>query len=93
LHYWDLTPAQAELVIEVAVSEEAQYLDFFRLSREFGEYFSYDESIKMARALFAVAAADGDISFEETEEIRSIASGIKLTHQEFIAAKLHVLGK
>jgi uncharacterized tellurite resistance protein B-like protein len=93
LRYWDLKPAEATLVIEVAVSDEAQYLDFFRLSREFGEHFSYDESLKMARALFAVAAADGDISFEETEEIRSIASGIKLNHQEFINAKLHVLGK
>jgi uncharacterized tellurite resistance protein B-like protein len=92
LRYWELTPAQATLVIEVAVSDEAQYLDFFRLSREFGEHFSYDESLKMARALFAVAAADGQVSFEETEEIRSIASGIKLTHQEFIEAKLHVIG-
>jgi uncharacterized tellurite resistance protein B-like protein len=93
LRYWDLTPAQAALVIEVAVSEEAQYLDFFRLSREFGEHFTYEESLKMARALFAVGAADGKLSFEETEEIRSIATGIKLTHQEFIDAKLHVQGR
>lgn len=93
LRYWDLTADQAALVIEVAVSEEAQYLDFFRLSREFGEHFTYDESLKMARALFAVGAADGKVSFEETEEIRSIVTGIKLTHQEFIEAKLHVLGR
>jgi uncharacterized tellurite resistance protein B-like protein len=92
LRYWELTPAQATLVIDVAVSDEAQYLDFFRLSREFGEHFSYDESLKMAKALFAVAAADGKVSFEETEEIRSIATGIKLTHQEFIHAKLQVMG-
>lgn len=93
LRYWELTTAEAELVIEIAISEEAQYLDFFRLSREFGEHFTYEECIKMARALFAVAAADGQLSFEETEEIRNIATGIKLTHQEFIAAKLHVLGR
>jgi uncharacterized tellurite resistance protein B-like protein len=92
LRYWKLSAEQAALVIEVALSEEAQYLDFFRLSREFGDYFSYEESLSMTRALFAVAAADGAVSFAETEEIRSIASGIKLSHQEFIAAKLHVLG-
>lgn len=93
LRYWELTTAEAELVIEVAISKEAQYLDFFRLSREFGEHFTYEECIKMVRALFAVAAADGQVSFEETEEIRNIATGIKLTHQEFIAAKLDVLGR
>ena len=37
---------------------------------------------------FAVAAADGMASFEEIEELRVVAQGMKLTHQEFIDAKL-----
>jgi hypothetical protein len=37
-----------------------------------------------------VAAGDGSVSFQETEEIRTISTVLKLTHQQFIAAKLKI---
>ena len=39
-------------------------------------------------ALFAVAGADDKASYEEIEQIRLIALGLKLSHQEFIDAKM-----
>jgi hypothetical protein len=41
--------------------------------------------------LFAVATADGEASYDEIEEIRTIAGSLKLSHQDFIQAKLKIL--
>ena len=41
---------------------------------------------------FALAKADGEASYEETEEIREVATSLRLSHQEFIQVKVAVLG-
>mgnify|MGYP001818709603 FL=1 len=38
--------------------------------------------------LFAVAAADGVARYDEIEEIRGLAQTLKLSHRQFIKAKL-----
>lgn len=86
---WSLPPESAELVVEVALTE-GEKLDFYRLTREFAESTTPQERLRFLDALFAVAAADGKASFEEIEEIRLISQGLKLSHQEFIDAKLKV---
>jgi uncharacterized tellurite resistance protein B-like protein len=88
---WHLTPEEAAFVAEVAVSETASLLDRYRLAREFANVCSNQERIEFVEVLFAVAAADGEPSFAEIEEIRSIAQSLKLSHKEFIDAKLKVL--
>ena len=40
--------------------------------------------------LFAVADGDGRVSYEEIEEVRAIANVLKLTHRQFIDAKLKI---
>ena len=50
-------------------------------------------SIRTVQKISAQAAADGDISFDETEEIRLIARGLELSHRDFIDAKLLILGE
>ena len=85
---FDLTAEQAAYVTEVALSPEVGDLDFYRLVREFSEEYSLEERQRFLETLFAVAAADGMASFEEIEQLRIVAQGMKLTHQEFINAKL-----
>jgi uncharacterized tellurite resistance protein B-like protein len=85
---WDLGEEAAALVAEIALAEFSAGMDFYRLTREFFEATSRKERIKFAETLFRVAAADGDIAHDETEEIRRIANGLKLTHKQFIQAKL-----
>ena len=85
---WGLPSLQAALVAEVAVSEMGKGLDHYRLTRQFFESTTGDERVRFLDALFAVTASDGQAADAEMEEIRTIANGLLLTHQQFIAAKL-----
>ncbi len=85
---WDLRRETAALVAETAISAFEEGIDYYRLSREFFIATDEEERIKFVRALFQVAAADGDLSHDETEEIRKIAQVLKLSHKQFIDSKL-----
>ena len=86
---WSLPEASAALVVEVALSGGEQ-LDFYRLVREFAEVTTAEERLRFLDALFGVAAADGAATFEEIEQIRLVAMGLKLSHSEFIEAKMRL---
>jgi uncharacterized tellurite resistance protein B-like protein len=87
---WQLSDIEAALVAESAVSTITQGLDYYRLSRRFFESTTEAERVRFMDALFAVADADGRVSYEEIEEIRTIATVLKLTHRQFIDAKLKI---
>lgn len=88
--YWHLSTEQAAFVAGVAISETASLLDRYRLTREFADACTYEERAEFLEVLFAVAAADGMASYDEIEEIRQIAQVLKLSHEEFIEAKLRL---
>ncbi len=87
---WGLNGEAAEMVTEIAASSVAKGLDFFRLTRSFFESTERPERLAFLDCLFSVANACGKTSFEEIEEIRAIAKGLKLDHDEFIQAKLRL---
>jgi uncharacterized tellurite resistance protein B-like protein len=87
---FDLEREPAAFVAQVAVSTVSKDLDYYRLSREFFESTKEAERVRFLDALFTVAAADGLVSHQEMEEIRTIATVLKLTHKQFIDAKLRV---
>ena len=87
---WRLSALQSALVAEIAVSEIGKGLDYYRMSRQFFESTSEAERVHFLDVLFAVAAGDGGVSYLEIEEIRTIALVLKLTHKQFIAAKLKI---
>ncbi len=74
----------------VAVSETATMLDQSRLVREFADACGPEERAEFLDVLFAVAAADGEATYDEIEELRTIARWLKLTHEQFIEAKLKI---
>lgn len=86
---WNLSPEHATLVAETALATFERGLDFYRTSREFFAATNEAERIRFVNTLFDVAAADDKLSHEETEEIRTIAFVLKLTHKQFIDAKMH----
>ena len=86
---WGLSLESATFVVEVAVAD-GERLDFYRLVREFSAVTTEEERQRFLDALFTVAAADDKASFDETEQIRLISQGLKLSHAEFIDAKLKV---
>ena len=90
---WAVSHEAATFVVEVAVSAVDATYDTFRMMRELATGATEDERRQVVEVLFAISAADGDMSIDETEEIRVIARGLNLTHKDFIDAKLKVLGE
>lgn len=88
--HWQIPREQADLVAEVAALEISRGVDNYRLTRRFFESTSEQERLDFLDVLFAVADGDGFVSFEEIEEIRTIATVLKLHHRQFIAAKLRI---
>ena len=87
---WELSDVEAALVAESAVSAITKGLDYYRMSRQFFESTTEDERVHFMDALFAVADGDEGVSYEEIEEIRTIAIVLKLHHSQFIDAKLKI---
>ena len=90
LQQWELPRDAAAFVAEIAVDEISKDLDFYRLTRRFFELTGGDERLRFLDVLFAVAQADGRVSYAETEEIRTVSKMLKLTHKQFIDAKLKI---
>lgn len=88
--HWGLSDIESALVAEVAVSEIAKDLDYYRLSRGFFETTNERERVRFLDVLFEVAEGDGFVSNLEIEEIRTISKVLKLTHKQFIDAKLKI---
>jgi len=85
---WGLSADEAHFVTEVAISEIGPDMDYYRLTRQFFTTTDELERTSFLRVLFAIAAADGMASADEIEEIRTIANTLRLSHRQFIDAKL-----
>ncbi len=86
--FWQVPQETAVFVANVAVNAVGYNFDYFRMTREFAEETTVEEQRRFLVVLFVLAAADGEVAFEEQEEIRLISQGLNLTHQDYIAAKL-----
>ncbi len=88
--HWNLSEAEAKLVAEIAVSEISAKVDRYRTAREFYTVSDREERMQMLDIMFDVAASDGQASHLEIETIRAISMTLKISHPEFIEAKLKV---
>ncbi len=87
---WGLSEAVARAVTEVVLIHSGDDFDLHHSLREFFSLTSEAERISFLDVLFAVAAGDGQVSFQEQEEIRLISMGLKLSNVHYIAAKTRV---
>lgn len=85
---WTLTEEQAQLVAEISHHRIFRGLDGVRLVKRFKDLTTRTERQEFLHCLFEVANAAAQTALEEIEEIRSIARGMDLTHQDFLDAKL-----
>ncbi|MDH5428376.1 MAG: TerB family tellurite resistance protein [Nitrospirota bacterium] len=88
--HWALTEDQAQLVAEISHHRIFRGLDSVRLVKRFKELTTRKERNEFLHGLFEVANAADQTSFEEIEEIRGIAQGMDLSHQDFLDAKLAI---
>lgn len=90
--HWGIDAERAAVVAEAALAESAAGLDYYRLTKEFADRTSVERRARFLDALFAVAAADGEISSDESATISRITQSINLTHDYFVAAKRRARG-
>ena len=87
---WKLPDEEAQLIMEISHQRIMKGLDFVELSKGFCACTTVTERKGFLKGLFSIANAAGKTSSEEIEEIRAIAKGLELGHQEFIDAKLTI---
>lgn len=87
---WSLSEEIARLVVRISRSDLLKGLDVVRLARNFFELTDFDERKAFVRCLFDIANACGKTTFDEINTIQTVAKGLKLSHQEFIDAKLTI---
>jgi len=87
LKLWGLNEGEAKLVAEIACLRTVKGLDYYRLTRGFYDCTDYDGRRLFLACLFAVANASEQTDHYEQEEIRRISESLKLSHDDYIAAK------
>lgn len=90
----NLPPDQAALVVRIATTQTMRHggTEDFIVTREFGSIASRDQKLALLHCLFAVSASDSSIRTIEDNEIRRIASELKLEHADFINVRSAHIG-
>ena len=85
----------AEKVVRIARSEVEELVDHEHhlYTRPLNKFFGKEEKEMVLRLLFQVAAADGSVENLESEEIRRISKELRLSHRQFVQAKMTVRKK
>ena len=87
---WGVSAEVAGLVAGLTCEETTRTLDFSRIAYNYFTCTTNEERQRFLVTLFGIANACGGTSNDEIEEIRQIAKVLKLSHEDFIAAKLTV---
>lgn len=87
---WNLSMEEADLLVEISCNRATQGLDYYRLSSGFFASTDIPERQAFLKTLFKIANAANKTDQKEIEEIRRIAQGLKLSHKDFIDAKLTI---
>jgi len=82
----------AELLVD-AETASRRATSLYEFTSVLNESCSDAEKYELIRQLWRVAAADGDIDKYEDHLIRKVAELLYVPHQQFIHAKLEVLGE
>ena len=84
---------ELSLLFEIIEEQARQGIDRHDVVTEFNRMVSYNDRLNTVDCFFAIAAADGDISHDEMEEIRDITKSMRIPHKAFITSKLKFLNK
>ena len=87
---WGISSEVAGLIAGLTSEEATRQLDFSRIGYNYFCCTTHEERQQFLVTLFRIANSCQGTSHDEIEEIRQIASVLKLSHEDFIAAKLTV---
>lgn len=85
----ELPEPQAVLVVEIAKSQNRIFgsTDNFLATREFKKNASREQKHKLLHCLFAVSAADDEISNDEEHVVKQVATELGLTNKEYVGIR------
>ena len=85
-----LTEPEAVVVVEIAKAHNRLFgsTDSYIVTRDFAAATTRDQRMALLECLFAVSAADSDVSGAEENEIHKIALELKLEREDFLEARL-----
>jgi uncharacterized tellurite resistance protein B-like protein len=85
----NLTEAEAIIVVQMAKSRAQLFggTENFLVTREFDRIATREQKLTLLDCLFAVAAAEGNISIFEDNEIKQVSQELHLDHPDFIAVR------
>lgn len=89
---FSLSDSQLSALIELAEEENQDSTSLYDFTSLVNEHYSLEQKIALAKAMWTVAYADGELSKYEESLIRKTADLIYLPHSEFIKTKLAVTG-
>ena len=79
---------QAALIVRIARDAgRSRGTDDYLITREFERVATRDEKLSLLDCLFEIAAADSPILTSEDNEVRRVASELKLEHADYIAVR------
>jgi uncharacterized tellurite resistance protein B-like protein len=83
-----VSPEQAALIVRIARDAgHSRGTDDYLITREFERFASREEKLALLDCLFAIAATDSPILTTEDNEVRRVASELKLEHADYIAVR------
>ncbi len=88
---FEFSTSELKLLFQVIEGQAKAGFDFHEVVSEFNRLYSYNEREKTVDCFFAVAGADGNISHEESEEIRRITKAMHIPHSVFKEGKKKIL--
>jgi uncharacterized tellurite resistance protein B-like protein len=87
---WNLTESEARVLMEIVQNRVSDGIDYHYLTHSFFEQTTSEERSQFIKCLFQIANASEKTSYHEIEEIRQIAKYLKVSHSDFIEAKLTI---
>ena len=87
--FGDLPEEQAILIVEIAKSQNRLFggTEDFKVAREFKLLSDRVQREELLHCLFAVSAADDEISGDEEIRIRQIADELGFSHREYVGVR------
>jgi len=89
---FNVTHQAADELIHQAEQAHESATDFYHFTAEINDHFDADEKIDLIESLWQLAWADQHIHELEQHVIRRLANLLHVSHKDFIAAKLRVVG-
>ena len=88
---FDFKGQELQLLFDVIDDQTRQGFDFYEVTTEFNSLCSYNDRVNTVDCFFVLAAADGEISYEESEQIRRITKAMHISHSVVKEAKKKML--